>query len=41
VRWGGGGLGGKGVLYTGSSDRTVRVWEADGVNIRTLLDCKQ
>jgi WD40 repeat protein len=35
VRWGGGGSGGKGVLYSGSSDRTVRVWEADGVNTRS------
>ena len=31
VRWGGGGLNGKGVLYTASSDRTVRVWDANGV----------
>lgn len=32
VRWGGGGSGsGRGVLYTGSSDRTVRVWDANGV----------
>ena len=31
VRWGGGGLGGKGVLYTASSDRTVRIWDASGV----------
>lgn len=31
VRWGGGGQGGKGVLYSGSSDRTVKVWDADGV----------
>lgn len=31
VRWGGGGLDGKGVLYTASSDRTVRVWDANGV----------
>ncbi|KZT25163.1 WD40 repeat-like protein [Neolentinus lepideus HHB14362 ss-1] len=30
VRWGGGGTGGKGVLYTASSDRTVRVWDANG-----------
>ncbi|OBZ73987.1 Ribosome assembly protein 4 [Grifola frondosa] len=30
VRWGGGGLNGKGVLYTASSDRTVRVWDANG-----------
>lgn len=31
VRWGGGGLNGKGVLYTASSDRTVRVWDSEGV----------
>ena len=31
VRWGGGGSNGRGVLYTGSSDRTVRVWDANGV----------
>ncbi|GJJ11383.1 hypothetical protein Clacol_005615 [Clathrus columnatus] len=30
VRWGGGGLTGKGVLYTASSDRSVRVWDANG-----------
>ena len=32
VRWGGGGLNGKGVLYTASSDRTVRIWDANGVS---------
>jgi WD40 repeat protein len=31
VRWGGGGMGGKSVLYTASSDRTVRVWDASNV----------
>lgn len=31
VRWGGGGLTGKGILYTASSDRSVRVWDANGV----------
>ena len=31
VKWGGGDKGGKGVLYTASSDRTVRVWDAQGV----------
>ena len=34
VRWGGGGLNGKGILYTASSVRTVRVWDANGVSIR-------
>jgi len=33
VKWGGGGLSGHGVLYTASSDRTVRVWDARGVGI--------
>jgi ribosome assembly protein 4 len=33
VKWGGGGLGGRGVLYTGSSDRTVRVWDAENVSL--------
>ena len=32
VKWGGGGIGGKGVLYTASSDRTARVWDANGVS---------
>lgn len=32
VRWGGGGIDGKGVLYTASSDRTVRIWDANGVS---------
>ena len=31
VKWGGGGAGGKGVLYSASSDRTVRIWEAHTV----------
>lgn len=41
VRWGGGGLNGKGVLYTASSDRTVRVWDANGVSmgVQSLLPC--
>ncbi|KAF4586596.1 hypothetical protein EYR40_010608 [Pleurotus pulmonarius] len=39
VRWGGGGLGGKGILYTASSDRTVRVWDASqGKLLYTLKD---
>ncbi|KAF8342883.1 WD-repeat protein [Cantharellus anzutake] len=29
VRWGGAGQGKSGVLYTASSDRTVRIWDAD------------
>lgn len=33
VKWGGGGLNGHGVLYTASSDRTVRVWDAREVGI--------
>ena len=37
VRWGGGGLDGKGVLYTASSDRTVRVWDSEGVSLLFLL----
>lgn len=32
VKWGGGGSKGKGVLYTASSDRSVRVWDANGVS---------
>ena len=33
VRWGGGGSANKsGVLYTASSDRSVRVWDAEGVS---------
>ncbi|KAF9071677.1 WD40-repeat-containing domain protein [Rhodocollybia butyracea] len=43
VKWGGGGTGGfglkKGVLYTASSDRTVRVWDADnGRQLHVLKD---
>jgi ribosome assembly protein 4 len=37
VKWGGGGIGGKGVLYTGSSDRTVKVWDADAVSFLVSL----
>ena len=32
VRWGGGGIGGKGVLYTASNDGTIRVWDPNGVS---------
>ncbi|KAG9309920.1 WD40-repeat-containing domain protein [Chiua virens] len=39
VKWGGGGIGGKGVLYTASSDRTVRVWDAqEGRQLMILKD---
>lgn len=33
VKWGGAGTGKAGVLYTASSDRTVRVWDADTVTL--------
>lgn len=33
VLWGGGGVGGKGVLYTASSDQTVKVWDPHGVSL--------
>lgn len=32
VRWGGGGIGGNGALYTASSDRTIRIWDPKGVS---------
>ncbi|KAF8586452.1 WD40 repeat-like protein [Ramaria rubella] len=38
VKWGGGGAKGKGVLYTASSDRSVRVWDADGRLLHTLKE---
>lgn len=37
VRWGGGGLGGKGVLYTCSSDRTVRLWDPNAGKVLHVL----
>ncbi|KAF8316156.1 WD-repeat protein [Clavulina sp. PMI_390] len=39
VRWGGAGPGKSGVLYTASSDRSVKIWNADkGTLIHTLKD---
>lgn len=40
VRWGGGGIDGKGVLYTASSDRTVRIWDANGVSGELYITLK-
>ncbi|KIJ55557.1 hypothetical protein M422DRAFT_199825 [Sphaerobolus stellatus SS14] len=37
VKWGGGGLKGNGVLYTAGSDRTVRVWDANGGKLLHIL----
>ncbi|KAF9506811.1 hypothetical protein BS47DRAFT_1378048 [Hydnum rufescens UP504] len=37
VRWGGGGPGKNGVLYTASSDRSVRVWDADNGKVVYIL----
>ncbi|KAH7908993.1 WD40-repeat-containing domain protein [Hygrophoropsis aurantiaca] len=37
VKWGGGGLGGHGILYTASSDRTVRIWDANGGKLLHVL----
>ena len=37
VRWGGGGANGSGILYTASSDRTVRVWDANGVIFASIF----
>lgn len=36
VKWGGGGKGGKGLIFTASSDRTVRVW--DPKDVRPFAD---
>jgi len=33
VRWGGGGIGGKGALYTASSDRTMHIWDPNGESL--------
>ncbi|KAH8100742.1 WD-repeat protein [Phellopilus nigrolimitatus] len=39
VKWGGGGVGGKGALFTASSDRTVKVWDPNGGKLlHTLKD---
>ncbi|KAF9643630.1 WD-repeat protein [Thelephora ganbajun] len=39
VRWGGGGIEGKGALYTASSDRTIRIWDPNGGKLlHTLKD---
>jgi len=37
VKWGGGGLLGRGILYTAGSDRCVRVWDADGGRLLHVL----
>lgn len=41
VKWGGGGVGGKGVLYTASSDQTVKVWDPNGVRLKTTDTCSR